>query len=118
MARGPRPAGRPRHVPQRTCVACRQGKPKREMLRVVRTVDGAVELDNTGKKSGRGAYLCNDPDCWRSALEGRRGILAHALRLESISKTDLEALAAHAAKLKKADLDQAVGASLAPLAVS
>jgi len=45
----------PRHVPQRTCVGCRTVRPKRELVRVVRTPEGTVELDPTGKRSGRGA---------------------------------------------------------------
>src|SRR5215831_9604925 len=83
MATGPtRPARRkqqpkPRHVPQRTCVACRQVRPKRELIRVVRTPAGHVELDPTGKKSGRGAYLCAKRSCWEPAL--RKGRLEHEL---------------------------------------
>src|ERR671916_796064 len=47
-----------RHIPERTCVACRSPRPKRELVRVVRAPDGTVTVDDTGKKSGRGAYLC------------------------------------------------------------
>src|SRR5215470_14578108 len=64
---------KPRHVPERTCVACRQVRPKRELIRIVRTPAGHVELDPTGKKSGRGAYLCAKRSCWEPAL--RKGIL-------------------------------------------
>src|SRR5215469_671186 len=66
-----------RHVPQRTCVACRQVRPKRELIRVVRTPDGHVELDPTGKRSGRGAYLCARRSCWELAL--KKGRLEHEL---------------------------------------
>ncbi|MFI5271812.1 MAG: RNase P modulator RnpM [Ktedonobacterales bacterium] len=66
-----------RHVPARTCVACRQVRPKRELIRVVRTPEGHVELDATGKKSGRGAYLCAKRSCWEPAL--RKGRLEHEL---------------------------------------
>lgn len=59
---------RPRHVPQRTCIVCRQVRPKRELIRVVRTPAGHIELDPTGKKSGRGAYLCARRSCWEPAL--------------------------------------------------
>jgi predicted RNA-binding protein YlxR (DUF448 family) len=61
--------GRKKHVPQRTCVACRQIRNKRELVRVVRAPDGLAEIDETGKKSGRGAYLCRSASCWRKALE-------------------------------------------------
>lgn len=63
---------KPKHVPLRTCVACRASKPKRELLRVVRTPDGHVQIDATGKKSGRGAYLCARLSCWDTALKKRR----------------------------------------------
>ena len=63
---------RPRHVPLRTCVSCRQTKPKRELLRVVRTPDGHILVDATGKKSGRGAYLCARLSCWVDAIMKKR----------------------------------------------
>jgi uncharacterized protein len=78
-----------RHIPERTCVACRSLRPKREMVRVVRTPDGAVEVDLTGKKSGRGAYLCRAQGCWQAAL--RRKGLERALKIE-LSPSDREAL--------------------------
>src|SRR3972149_10826071 len=71
---------RPKHLPMRTCIACRQGRMKREMVRIVRTPDGDVEIDLTGKKSGRGAYLCQARACWESAL--KKNTLAHALETE------------------------------------
>lgn len=63
---------RARHVPQRTCIVCRQVRPKRELIRVVRTPDGHIALDPTGKKSGRGAYLCARRSCWEPALHQGR----------------------------------------------
>ena len=63
---------KPKHVPLRTCIACRETKPKRELLRVVRTPDGHVMIDATGKKSGRGAYLCARLSCWEAALKKKR----------------------------------------------
>ena len=68
---------RPKHIPQRTCVGCRETRPKKELIRVVRTQSGAVEIDPTGKKSGRGAYLCKSRDCWEAGLKKER--LDHAL---------------------------------------
>ena len=70
---------RVRHVPQRTCVGCRQEQPKRQLVRVVRTPSGDVAVDPTGKAAGRGAYLCRQPECWTAAL--RRSALAGALRV-------------------------------------
>ena len=68
-----------KHVPQRTCVGCRQVRPKREMVRIVRTPDSGVEIDETGKRAGRGAYLCPKWECWEAALKGKR--LEHALKV-------------------------------------
>ncbi len=78
-----------RHIPERTCVACRSLRPKREMVRVVRTTDGPVQIDPTGKRAGRGAYLCRVRDCWQLAL--RRGALGRALKTD-LSATDQETL--------------------------
>lgn len=91
MARGG-PVPRPRHVPQRTCVACRQGLAKRELVRIVRLVSGAVKVDPTGKLSGRGAYLHRDAACWALAL--KRGLLTRALKISAIPDDDLAALSA------------------------
>jgi len=59
-------------------VACRQVKPKQELVRVVRNSDGSVEVDVSGKKPGRGAYLCRTRECWEEGVKGER--LEHALR--------------------------------------
>jgi predicted RNA-binding protein YlxR (DUF448 family) len=63
---------RVKHIPMRTCIACRESKPKRELLRVVRTPDEHVLLDASGKKAGRGAYLCAKLSCWEHALKRKR----------------------------------------------
>ena len=60
-----------RKQPVRTCVACREGKPKAEMLRVVRTPDGEIRIDPTGKCAGRGAYVCNEPSCVEKCVKKR-----------------------------------------------
>jgi len=83
---------RQKHIPQRTCVGCGKVQPKRQMVRVVRTLSGTVEVDPTGKRSGRGAYLCQDPDCWEKAL--RRSTLDRALKVE-VSPQDREELLRH-----------------------
>ena len=58
-------------IPVRMCVACREMKPKKEMLRVVRPKEGDVFIALTGKAAGRGAYVCNDPACIRKLKKGR-----------------------------------------------
>ena len=96
----PARGSRPRHVPQRTCVACRQTGAKRGLVRIVRATDGSVSIDATGKRSGRGAYLCDTPECWQAALG--RGVLPRALKLESIPEADLQTLTAYAERLSAA----------------
>ena len=59
---------KPRHVPERKCVACGRRHPKRELHRIVRTPEGLVTVDPTGKKAGRGAYLCGSPGCWERGV--------------------------------------------------
>lgn len=54
----------PRKIPERTCVGCQEQKPKRSMLRVVLTPEGDILLDETGKRSGRGTYVCPNRDCF------------------------------------------------------
>ncbi len=66
------------HIPQRTCMACRKVSPKRELIRLVRIVDGSVEVDIDGKRVGRGAYLCREQKCWEIGLKGNQ--LEYALR--------------------------------------
>lgn len=61
-----------KHTPIRTCVACRTPAPKRGLMRVVRTPGGNVEIDPTGKKVGRGAYLCRSVACVQMALKAKK----------------------------------------------
>jgi uncharacterized protein len=89
-----------RHVPQRTCISCRQVRPKRELIRVVRTSLGHVELDATGKKSGRGAYLCAKRSCWEPALS--RGKLEHEFEI-TLLPDDRAALLAYGETLPPED---------------
>ena len=81
---------RKKHVPQRTCVGCRQVLAKRSLVRIVRTEQG-VQIDPGGKLAGRGAYLHNLRSCWESSLKGP---LAHALRTE-LTDEDRENLTAY-----------------------
>jgi hypothetical protein len=69
-----------RQLPQRTCIACRSTSGKREFVRIVRTPAGSVEIDLTGKKAGRGAYLHPSYACWEQAL--KKGRLESALKVK------------------------------------
>jgi len=84
---------RTRHVPQRTCLGCRQVKAKRELIRIVNTPDGSIEVDITGRKSGRGTYLCPTLECWEAGLKGNR--LGYALHT-SFSQESREQLMKYA----------------------
>lgn len=59
-------------VPLRKCTGCGEMKPKKELVRVVKTPEGEISLDPTGKMNGRGAYLCKDPQCLRNAQKSKR----------------------------------------------
>ena len=82
---------RKKHDPQRSCVVCSTKVSKRDLVRVVMTPEGDCDVDSTGKRAGRGAYLCHQARCWQVALKGDR--LARALHSE-ITATDRERLAA------------------------
>lgn len=71
-------------IPQRTCLGCKAVKPKKEMVRIVRTPDGEAIVDPTGKKAGRGAYICPSPECLEKAFKG--AVLAQALEFEITTK--------------------------------
>ena len=58
-------------IPQRQCMGCRERKAKRELIRVVRTPEGSVNLDFGGKMNGRGAYICPNPDCLKRAVKSK-----------------------------------------------
>ncbi|PWM38778.1 MAG: DUF448 domain-containing protein [Clostridiales bacterium] len=61
-----------RKIPMRMCSGCMEHKPKKELIRVVRTPEGEIKVDHTSKCSGRGAYVCPDIECLRKALKARR----------------------------------------------
>ncbi len=61
-----------RKIPMRKCLGCNEMKPKKELIRAVKSPDGEVSLDITGKKSGRGAYICPDKSCFQKARKGKR----------------------------------------------
>jgi uncharacterized protein len=77
------------NLPIRTCVGCRVARPKRELIRLVRTPEAAVVVDPSGKLNGRGAYLCPDDACWIQA-ERRRGLeRALTVRLDAAAWQNL-----------------------------
>src|SRR5687768_3824750 len=98
---------RPKHIPQRMCVSCRERSAKRTLVRIVRTPESAVEIDLTGKRNGRGAYLCDDPACWERAL--RSEALANALKT-TIDPTAVAMLRSHAATLSPVAVSDGSGA--------
>jgi len=63
---------KPKKIPMRMCVGCREMKEKQQLIRVVRSPEGALSLDPTGKKAGRGAYVCQDPECLKRAIKQRQ----------------------------------------------
>jgi len=92
---------RPKHVPVRMCISCRRTDAKRDFFRLVRDATGHVTVDATGKRAGRGAYLCRATTCWDQALK-RRG-LERALRIESLFPEDRAALEQIAQELAQTD---------------
>ena len=66
------PVKKEKKIPMRQCLGCNEHKPKRELLRVVRDPEGNVTLDFTGKKSGRGAYICKDVKCFKKVRKSGR----------------------------------------------
>lgn len=63
---------RTKKIPQRKCVGCNEMKDKKSLLRIVRSPEGEISLDLTGKKNGRGAYVCPDKDCITKAVKEKR----------------------------------------------
>jgi len=76
-------------VPVRTCIGCQCKKPKKALIRIIRTPEGKIEIDNTGKISGRGAYLCGNVECLDIAL--RKNYLNRSLK-QNISLQTLDEL--------------------------
>ena len=72
MKNGNAQGARVKKIPMRQCLGCAEHKPKSELLRVVLSPDGEVSLDFTGKRSGRGAYICKDAKCLKKAQKSRR----------------------------------------------
>jgi predicted RNA-binding protein YlxR (DUF448 family) len=85
-------------MPQRTCVACREIKAKRQLLRIVGKGEGDIEIDVSGKKEGRGAYICPTLECLEKALKNKQ--LEHTLKRD-ITPANRECLAENVKELLK-----------------
>ena len=90
----------PKKIPMRQCLGCREMKPKGELIRVVRSPEGDISLDFRGKKPGRGAYLCPDPNCLARARKGR------AIERAFSAQVDPEVYAALEEQMKAGDSDE------------
>ena len=96
-------AARRRHVPQRTCIACRRTDSKRTLVRIVRSKEQGVLVDPTGKLAGRGAYLCADKTCWNKAFKSNA--LNRALKT-TLTEDEVAALRACADSLPELPVEQ------------
>ena len=81
----------PKKIPMRQCVGCREMKEKRALIRVVKSPEGEISLDFRGKKPGRGAYLCPDPDCLARARKSKALERAFSLPIPDDVYASLEA---------------------------
>ena len=73
---------KPKKIPMRMCLGCNEMKPKKELIRVVKSPEGEISLDFTGKKSGRGAYICRNIECFNKARKARRFEKAFSCRID------------------------------------
>ena len=83
-----------KNIPMRMCIACREMKPKQEMMRVVKNADGEISTDPTGKAPGRGAYICGNEECLKK-LTGKKLLnkaFSTNVSLEVYKETEEEAL--------------------------
>lgn len=78
-------------IPQRMCIGCREMKDKKALIRVVKSPEGQISLDSTGKKPGRGAYVCPDPECLKKARKNRGLERAFKMKLEDAVWAEIEA---------------------------
>ena len=100
---GPKRTRPAKHIPQRTCVGCRTVNAKRQLMRLVRTGEGQVRIDPTGKAAGRGAYRHDRRSCWDKALSG--AALERALRM---TLTEAERASLRALSQQYSDDDAAI----------
>ena len=74
---------KPKKIPMRMCLGCGEMKQKKDLIRVVRSPESDISLDFTGKKSGRGAYICRSTDCFETACKGRKFEKSFSCRIDS-----------------------------------
>lgn len=79
-----------KRIPLRKCTGCGEMKPKKELVRIVKDPDGAISLDRTGKKAGRGAYICPEEACLAAAKKARRLEKAFSCQIPDAVYTQLE----------------------------
>lgn len=73
---------KPKKIPMRMCLGCGEMKPKKELIRAVKSPEGEISLDFTGKKSGRGAYICRSSECFEKARRARRFERSFSCRID------------------------------------
>ena len=61
----------PKKIPERKCLGCNEMKPKKELIRVIKTPEGQILIDKTGRQNGRGAYICNSIECYQTARKNK-----------------------------------------------
>ena len=106
------PARQRKHVPLRTCIVCQRKRQKRDLIRIVRTPEGVIELDSRGKLPGRGAYCCPDRTCWEAALEpGRLGrVLKSRISADDLTRL-YDSVSMAAGHLQKRETEAGLDAS-------
>ncbi len=77
-------------IPMRMCLGCGEMKPKKELIRVVKAADDSISLDFTGKKNGRGAYICKNSECFAKARKARRFEKSFSCRIEDSVYEEME----------------------------
>ncbi len=77
-------------MPERMCIGCQTMHPKKELIRIVRSPEGEYSVDLTGKKSGRGAYLCRKRECFEQARKARRFEKSFQAQIDPVIYDDLE----------------------------
>lgn len=92
-----------KHIPQRTCIVCRQVRSKRELTRIVLVAGQGITLDPAGKAPGRGAYLCDRRACWEQAA--RTDTLGKALNV-TLTASDRALIEAHGQTLPNRELTE------------
>lgn len=79
-----------KRIPERICIGCQQVKPKNELIRIVKSPEGDISIDKTGKKSGRGAYICQKEECLKLAEKSRRIEKSFSCRIDAAVYEELE----------------------------